>query len=69
MLTIFLPAPTDDEATIKVASTKKSVTPRPQSFGKLKLRKPPPKQAKPGNWKEANVIEGSLHSYFFLFCF
>jgi len=48
----------DEEATIKVASTKKSVTPsRSQAFGKIKLRKPPPKQAKPGNWKEANVIE------------
>jgi len=47
----------DDEATIKVASTKKSVTPRPQSFGKLKLKKIPPKQAKPGNWKEANIVE------------
>ncbi|KAK4106273.1 SCA7-domain-containing protein [Parathielavia hyrcaniae] len=48
----------DEEATIKVASTKKSVTPsRPQLFGKIKLKKAPPKQAKPGNWKEANVLE------------
>ncbi|KAH6636270.1 SCA7, zinc-binding domain-containing protein [Chaetomium tenue] len=48
----------DEEATIKVASIKKSVTPsRPQVFGKIKLKKAPPKQAKPGNWKEANVIE------------
>ncbi|KAK4123384.1 SCA7-domain-containing protein [Parathielavia appendiculata] len=48
----------DEEATIKVASTGKSVTPsRPQSFGRIKLRKAPPKQAKPGNWKEANVLE------------
>ncbi|KAL2181390.1 SCA7, zinc-binding domain-containing protein [Thermothelomyces heterothallicus CBS 202.75] len=48
----------DEEATIKVASTKKSVTPsRSQAFGKIKLRKPPPKQVKPGNWKEAAVIE------------
>ncbi|KAL2137157.1 hypothetical protein VTI74DRAFT_7704 [Chaetomium olivicolor] len=48
----------DEEATIKVASAKKSVMPsRPQSFGKIKLRKAPPKQSKPGNWKEANVVE------------
>jgi SAGA-associated factor 73 len=48
----------DEEATIKVASTKKSVTPRPQVTGKIKLRKAPPKQAKPGNWKDATVLEG-----------
>jgi SAGA-associated factor 73 len=48
----------DEEATIKVASTKKSVTPRPQATGKIKLRKAPPKQAKPGNWKDATVLEG-----------
>ncbi|KAK4146286.1 SCA7, zinc-binding domain-containing protein [Dichotomopilus funicola] len=48
----------DDEATIKVASTKKSVTPsRPARFGKIKLKKAPPKQIKPGNWKEGNIIE------------
>ncbi|SPQ22886.1 744e78ea-4852-458f-9fdb-4e281e15001c [Thermothielavioides terrestris] len=47
----------EEEATIKVASAKKSVPPsRPQSFGKIKLKKAAPKQAKPGNWKEANVL-------------
>ncbi|KAL2122975.1 hypothetical protein VTJ04DRAFT_3430 [Mycothermus thermophilus] len=48
----------DEEGTIKVASTKKSLTPsRPQSFGKIKLKKAPPKQTKPGNWKDAALIE------------
>ncbi|KAL2262836.1 hypothetical protein VTK26DRAFT_9284 [Humicola hyalothermophila] len=48
----------DEEATIKVASGKKSATPsRPPSWGKLKLKKGPRKQSKPGNWKEASTIE------------
>lgn len=61
VLTILTVSPrTDDEATIKVASTKKSVTPsRPARFGKIKLKKAPPKQIKPGNWKEGNIIEGA----------
>ncbi|KXX73905.1 SAGA-associated factor 73 [Madurella mycetomatis] len=47
-----------EEATIKVASAKNSVTPsKPQSWGKVKLKRPLPKQTKPGNWKEANVLD------------
>ncbi|KAL2016284.1 hypothetical protein VTK56DRAFT_3912 [Thermocarpiscus australiensis] len=46
----------DEEATIKVAAAKAPGTPS-KSWGKLKLKKQPPKQFKPGNWKEANVIE------------
>jgi SAGA-associated factor 73 len=54
-----MPPIIDEEGTIKVASTKKSLTPsRPQSFGKIKLKKAPPKQTKPGNWKDAALIEG-----------
>ncbi|KAK0732841.1 hypothetical protein B0T21DRAFT_444323 [Apiosordaria backusii] len=63
----------DEEATtIKVASVnKKSMTPsRPTTtttktdamgkmdvMGKIKLKKAPARQTKPGNWKEANVLE------------
>jgi SAGA-associated factor 73 len=50
----------DEEATIKVASAKNSVPPsKPQSWGKIKLKKALPKQAKPGSWKEANILDGS----------
>ncbi|KAK4114276.1 SCA7-domain-containing protein [Canariomyces notabilis] len=48
----------DEEATIKVASAKNSVPPsKPQSWGKIKLKKALPKQAKPGSWKEANILD------------
>lgn len=41
-----------DEQTIKVASKKDN------KVGKIKLRKPPPKHSKPGNWRDGSVIEG-----------
>ncbi|KAK4218118.1 SCA7, zinc-binding domain-containing protein [Rhypophila decipiens] len=44
----------EEEATIKVASTKHS-TPRPN--GIIKVRKGGPKQTKPGNWKEASIAD------------
>ncbi|KAK4177352.1 hypothetical protein QBC36DRAFT_371827 [Triangularia setosa] len=56
----------DEEATIKVASVnKKSMTPsRPTTTmtnttkdGKIKLKRPVVRQTKPGNWKEAGVVE------------
>ena len=41
-----------EEATIKVASKK---DPR---NGTIKLKKPPPKHNKPGNWRDGSVVEG-----------
>ncbi|TVY83692.1 SAGA-associated factor, partial [Lachnellula suecica] len=43
----------DDESTIKVAPTKKDKT-----SAQFKLRKPPPKHNKPGNWRDGSVIDG-----------
>lgn len=45
--------PADDQ-TIKVASKKdaKNAT--------IKLKKPPPKHSKPGNWRDGSVIEGNV---------
>ncbi|GAO16450.1 uncharacterized protein UV8b_06374 [Ustilaginoidea virens] len=45
------PPRTGAEQTIKVASKKES---RP---GTIKLKKPPPKHNKPGNWRDGSVIE------------
>ena len=44
----------DDESTIKVAPTKKDGKEKA-----LKLKKSAPKQNKPGNWRDASVIDGS----------
>lgn len=55
MRTLSASLGSDDESTIKVASTKKD--------GKekgLKLKKSAPKQTKPGNWRDGSVIDGSL---------
>jgi hypothetical protein len=48
-------APSDDESTIKVAP-KKEIKDKPN--GTLKLKRPPPKQKNPGNWRDGSVIEG-----------
>lgn len=48
----------DDEGTINVAS-KKVVKDKPN--GVIKLKKPPPKQVKPGNWRDGSVVEGTSH--------
>lgn len=40
--------------TIKVASRKDSKT------GTIKLKKPPPKHSKPGNWRDGSVVEGEI---------
>ena len=42
-----------DEQTIKVASKKDT------KQGTIKLKKPPPKHSKPGNWMDGSVVEGS----------
>ncbi|ORY69903.1 SCA7, zinc-binding domain-containing protein [Pseudomassariella vexata] len=44
----------DDEGTINVASKKAS---RDKQNGFIKLKKPPPKQSKPGNWRDGSVLE------------
>ncbi|KAH8801480.1 SCA7, zinc-binding domain-containing protein [Xylogone sp. PMI_703] len=48
------PAPSDDESTIKVAP-KKDLKDKPN--GTIKLKKPPPKHNKPGNWRDGSVID------------
>lgn len=53
----YVVPPTEEEATIKVASTKHS-TPKPN--GIIKLKKAGPKQTKPGNWKEASIADGNI---------
>ncbi|KAJ9154752.1 SAGA-associated factor 73 [Pleurostoma richardsiae] len=45
-----------DEATIKVASKKAA---KDKANGVIKLKKPPPKHSKPGNWKDGSVIDGA----------
>lgn len=44
----------DDESTIKVAP-KKDI--KDKLIG-IKLKKPPPKHNKPGNWRDGSVIDG-----------
>lgn len=44
----------DEEQTIKVASKKDTKN------GAIKLKKPPPKHNKPGNWMDGSVLEGKL---------
>lgn len=45
---------------IKVASNKKSTAKdKPAKGTTIKLKKPPPKQSKPGEWKNNNVLEGT----------
>ncbi|KAI4859578.1 SCA7, zinc-binding domain-containing protein [Hypoxylon rubiginosum] len=46
----------DDEGTINVASKKVS---KSKSNGTIKLKKPPPKQMKPGNWRDGSVLDDS----------
>ncbi|EQK99276.1 hypothetical protein G6O67_003923 [Ophiocordyceps sinensis] len=41
----------ESEQTIKVASKKDANT------GSIKLKKPPPKHSKPGNWRDGSVVE------------
>ncbi|KAL3959091.1 hypothetical protein ACCO45_007253 [Purpureocillium lilacinum] len=41
----------ESEQTIKVASKKES------KAGTIKLKKPPPKHSKPGNWRDGSVVE------------
>lgn len=43
----------ESEQTIKVASKKDANT------GSIKLKKPPPKHSKPGNWRDGSVVEGA----------
>jgi SAGA-associated factor 73 len=48
----------DEEATtINVSSKKES---KKQANGIIKLKKPPPKHSKPGNWKDGSVIDSML---------
>lgn len=44
----------EPEQTIKVASKKEIKS------GTIKLKKPPPKHSKPGNWRDGSVVEGGL---------
>ncbi|PHH79775.1 hypothetical protein CDD83_3829 [Cordyceps sp. RAO-2017] len=44
--------PLESEQTIKVASKKDITKP-----GTIKLKKPPPKHSKPGNWRDGSVVE------------
>lgn len=46
----------DEEPTIKVASKKDTKN------GTIKLKKPPPKHNKPGNWRDASILEGKATS-------
>lgn len=45
----------DDEGTINVASKKAS---KDKTNGTIKLKKPPPKHTKPGNWRDGSVADG-----------
>ncbi|KAH7342194.1 SCA7, zinc-binding domain-containing protein [Rhexocercosporidium sp. MPI-PUGE-AT-0058] len=44
----------DDESTIKVAPKKEI---KDKSNGTIKLKKPPPKHNKPGNWRDGSVVD------------
>lgn len=58
MLSPGAPAPSDDESTIKVAPKKEL---KDKLNGTIKLKKPPPKHSKPGNWRDGSVIDGGLY--------
>merc|ERR1711939_1080190 len=45
----------DDESTIKVAPKKET---KDKPTGTIKLKKPPPKHNKPGNWRDGSVVDG-----------
>ncbi|KAJ5039081.1 uncharacterized protein L3040_006751 [Drepanopeziza brunnea f. sp. 'multigermtubi'] len=50
------PHASEDESTIKVAPT---ATPAPViRKGQIKLRRPPPKQDRPGDWKNGRLVDG-----------
>ncbi|KAK0106746.1 hypothetical protein ONS96_004364 [Cadophora gregata f. sp. sojae] len=48
-------AASDDESTIKVAPKKET---KDKPTGTIKLKKPPPKHNKPGNWRDGSVVDG-----------
>lgn len=43
-----------DDDTIRVAPKKEK-----KGSGTIKLKKPPPKHDKPGNWRDGSVIDGT----------
>ncbi|KAF4634648.1 hypothetical protein G7Y89_g3467 [Cudoniella acicularis] len=47
-------APSDEESTIKVAPKKDM---KEKLIGTIKLKKPPPKHNKPGNWRDGSIID------------
>lgn len=47
-----------DDTTIKVASKKES---KEKTNGIIKLKKPAPKHASPGNWQEGRFIDSRWH--------
>jgi hypothetical protein len=53
-----MPPVKDEEGTINVAASKK-VT-KDKANGVLKLKKPAPKQTKPGNWRDGGVADGTF---------
>lgn len=58
-------AATDEESTIKVASSKAEpkAEPKAKPNGIIKLKKPAPKHTKPGNWKDGSYIDSKPHHY------
>ncbi|RDL34469.1 Uncharacterized protein BP5553_07597 [Venustampulla echinocandica] len=48
------PVASDDDSTIKVAPKKEN---KDKLIGTIKLKKPPPKHNKPGNWRDGSVID------------
>ncbi|CZT49471.1 related to SGF73-SAGA associated factor [Rhynchosporium secalis] len=46
----------DDDTTIKVAPKKEG---KDKTSGTIKLKKPPPKHNKPGNWRDGSITDGS----------
>lgn len=54
-------AHSDDESTIKVATTKKPPKDKDRlSGGTVKLKRPAPKHNKPGNWRDGSVDDSAL---------
>ncbi|RWA08050.1 hypothetical protein EKO27_g7044 [Xylaria grammica] len=52
----------DDEGTINVAPKKASAKVKSSAFSNIKLKRPVPKQTKPGNWKDGSVADDEKKS-------
>ncbi len=60
----MIAAASDDESTIKVTTTKKTIGKDGKgNGGTIKLKKPPLKHNKPGNWRDGSVVDGESFSW------